>query len=110
TIYLLAHKQPGHHHENNRQQPAYRYPRQYGPCSPSFARATSLSLQHRPHLFISGTASILGHETRAAGNLQEQIAVTLDNLNYLRDNFAAELHGTTSPLSALRVYLRQAED
>lgn len=110
AIYLLAHKRPGHHHENSRQQPAYRYPRQYGPSSPSFARATSLALKRRPHLFISGTASILGHETRAAGDLQQQITVTLDNLNYLRDKFASSINSEAEPFTALRVYLRRAED
>ncbi len=110
TIYLLAHRQPGRHHENSRQQPAYQYPRQYGPCSPSFARATSLSLQGRSQLFISGTASIRGHETRAAGNLQQQIALTLGNLNHLRENFAASVEGAADQFNALRVYLRHAGD
>lgn len=110
TIYLLAHKRPGCHHESSRQQPAYQYPRQYGPRSPAFARATSISLQGRPQLFISGTASILGHETRAAGNLQQQITLTLDNLNHLRENFVASVAGVADQFNALRVYLRRAED
>src|SRR5690554_5146424 len=83
VIYLLAHRQPGQHHENARQEPAYRYPRQYGPCSPSFARATSLTLGGHRQLFISGTASILGHDTKAAGNLQQQLEITLDNIRHL---------------------------
>ena len=39
VVYFLAGKQPGQPVENPRQVSAYRYPRQYGPQPPSFARA-----------------------------------------------------------------------
>lgn len=112
VIYLLAHAQPGQHHENSRQDPAYRYPRQYGPCSPSFARATSVSLntrwpaKPRDHLFISGTASILGHDTRAVGDLSQQVSIILENIQHLVSSVNTQM----APLEALRVYLRRAED
>lgn len=106
VIYLLAHRQPGRHHENPRQEPAYKYPRQYGPCSPSFARATSLTLGQQLQVFISGTASILGHDTRAAGDLQQQLAITLENIHHLTRSIDNDL----APLSAIRVYLRHAAD
>lgn len=106
VIYLLAHRQSGQHHENARQEPAYRYPRQYGPSSPSFARATSLTFHNRRQLFVSGTASILGHDTKAAGNLEQQLTITLENIRHLvsHTGFADEA------LHAIRVYLRNAED
>lgn len=106
VIYLLATRTPGQHHENPRQQPAYQYPRQYGPSSPSFARATSLPTQFQLPIFISGTASIIGHDTKACGNLQEQLEITLDNIRYL----LASIDPQASALSAIRVYLRHAED
>jgi chorismate lyase / 3-hydroxybenzoate synthase len=106
VIYLLATRTPGQHHENPRQQPAYQYPRQYGPSSPSFARATSLPLQLQHPIFISGTASIIGHDTKACGNLQEQLEITLDNIRYL----LASIDPQASAPSAIRVYLRHAED
>jgi len=106
VIYLLAAKTPGQHHENPRQQPAYQYPRQYGPSSPSFARATSLPLKSQHPIFISGTASIIGHDTKACGNLQEQLEITLDNIRYLQ----MSIDPKASTLSAIRVYLRHAED
>jgi chorismate lyase/3-hydroxybenzoate synthase len=106
VIYMLAHNQPSLHIENKRQQPAYEYPRQYGPCSPSFARATLLPLQNRDHLFISGTASILGHDTKAAGDLQQQLAITLENIQHLIEHSGIQ----QKTLGIIRVYLRHAED
>src|SRR5690606_9951218 len=94
------------HHENPRQDPAYRYPRQYGPCSPSFARATGITLSQQRRIFISGTASILGHDTTAAGDLTQQIAVTLENIRYLLDS----IPGSIQVLEAIRVYLRHPQD
>lgn len=106
VIYMLAYKHAGLHHENPRQEPAYQYPRQYGPCSPSFARATSIDLAHQRQLFISGTASILGHDTTAAGNLEQQISVTLENIHCLVES----VPGPFAPLAPIRVYLRHPQD
>lgn len=106
VIYLLAGRDSGIHHENPRQQPAYEYPRQYGPSSPSFARATSLNLQSRFQIFISGTASIIGHDTQAVGDLQNQLSITLDNIQQLVDHINPADH----QLSTLRVYLRHPAD
>lgn len=106
VIYMLAGRQAGEHYENPRQDPAYRYPRQYGPCSPSFARATGFTLDRHRQVFISGTASILGHDTTAAGDLEQQIAVTLENIQYLLDS----IPGNVEALEAIRVYLRHPRD
>jgi chorismate lyase / 3-hydroxybenzoate synthase len=106
VIYLLAGRNSGVHHENPRQQPAYQYPREYGPSSPSFARATSLALRSEPQVFISGTASIIGHNTHAVGDLQQQLSITLDNIQHL----LAHVQQAGSELSAVRVYLRHPED
>ncbi|MDZ4262579.1 MAG: hypothetical protein U1B30_09650 [Pseudomonadota bacterium] len=106
VIYLLAGRNSGVHHENPRQQPAYQYPREYGPSSPSFARATSLVLRSKAQVFISGTASIIGHNTQAVGDLEQQLAITLDNIQHLLEHLK---QGGTE-LSAIRVYLRHAQD
>src|SRR5690606_26081424 len=74
--------------------------------SPSFARATSLTLGGHRQLFVSGTASILGHDTKAAGNLQQQLEITLDNIRHL----TATSGLNADPLGAIRVYLRNADD
>ena len=44
-------------------------PKIYGPQSPSFSRAAVFSQHSMQALFISGTASIVGHQTRHAGDL-----------------------------------------
>jgi len=106
VIYLLAGRYSGVHHENPRQQPAYQYPRQYGPSSPSFARATCLNLNSQSQVFISGTASIIGHDTHAAGNLRNQLSITLDNIQQL----VAHIDQSHHSLSAIRVYLRHPHD
>jgi len=40
TVAFAASRNQPHHHENPLQVPAYNYPIEYGPRSPSFARAT----------------------------------------------------------------------
>lgn len=105
VIYLLAAAKPSRNLENPLQMPAYTYPREYGPCSPSFARATRIELGRRDFLFISGTASILGHSTQAAGDIVSQLEVTQANIAQL----VTQAGGSIDKLSALRVYLRHPE-
>ncbi len=102
VIYLLATRHAGQHHENPLQQSAYEYPREYGPSSPSFARATSMTLGGEKQIFISGTAAILGHATQSPGDIDEQLKITIANIDTLLAGVAA-VH---SPLQAVRVYLR----
>lgn len=83
-IMLLCAAEPGVQIENPRQVSAYRYPRIYGPASPSFARATALGqADGSVLLLVSGTASVVGHESRHAGDLDSQIEEILDNLSSL---------------------------
>ncbi len=66
--------------ENPRQLSAYHYPSQYGPRSPTFARAGLVSLGGRDMLFISGTASIVGHQTLHHGDVAAQTRECLHNI------------------------------
>lgn len=52
-LYVLAGTHPAIHLGNPRQVHAYEYPQHYGPCSPSFARATLLQSDGASQLFIS---------------------------------------------------------
>jgi chorismate lyase/3-hydroxybenzoate synthase len=115
TLYGIAAKAPGLPVENPNQVSAYRYPPQYGPRSPSFSRALvkEWSESGRANLFISGTASITGHETRHAGNIPAQVGQTIDNL----ETVAAEASRRTSrnfalrnPDTLLKAYVRRPED
>ena len=83
VIYFIAAHEPAQAVENPRQVSAYSYPPVYGPQSPSFSRASIHTLGTVETLFISGTASIVGHETRHIGDLQGQIAETIENLHAL---------------------------
>ena len=100
--------------ENPRQLSAWRYPRQYGPQSPSFARATRLGLAGgAERLLVSGTASIVGHETRHTDDALAQFTETQRNIASLIDAWRAESGlGPAAGLRAesWRVYLRHAAD
>ena len=80
TVYFLAAKQPGQLVENPRQTSAFNYPAQYGPRSPTFARAMLMQSAGEPQLFVSGTSSIVGHATVHAGNAPAQAQETVANL------------------------------
>jgi len=88
--------------ENPRQVPAFRYPRRYGPRPPSFARAIRLPGQ----VLISGTASIVGHESLHAGDLRAQVHESLNNMVAVSE--AAGLR--PARLRGLKAYVRHAED
>ena len=66
--------------ENPRQLSAYHYPSQYGPKSPTFSRAGLARLGDRDMLFISGTASIVGHQTLHHGDVAAQTRECLANI------------------------------
>ena len=99
--------------ENPRQTPAWRYPRDYGPVAPGFSRGAVLDADTTtPRLLASGTASIVGHVSRHAGDIGAQLHESLANLEAL----LAEGGQKTSRefrlenCEALRVYLRHAND
>lgn len=95
--------------ENPRQVSAFEYPRQYGPASPSFSRAAVAPTRM---FLVSGTASIIGHESRHQGDLAAQIGETFKNLEALASTAAAQKLIGTRPFdrsSVLKAYLRDPE-
>lgn len=66
--------------ENPRQVSAFHYPDQYGPRSPTFARAGLVNLGGSDVLFVSGTASIVGHQTLHEGDVAAQTRECLQNI------------------------------
>lgn len=99
--------------ENPRQMPAYHYPRQYGPKSPSFARATLVPDQP-PMVYVSGTSSILGHETVHAGDIDRQTQISLENIAYLISlenlaRYGQNRWATLQDLDQIKVYVRHPE-
>lgn len=98
--------------ENPRQMSAYRYPLQYGPRSPSFSRASLVSLGQDALLFISGTASIVGHETLHAKDVVAQTRETLANIKAVLDEANRQSGQPLFNLANLyyRVYVRHVAD
>jgi chorismate lyase/3-hydroxybenzoate synthase len=111
-LYVLAGTHPAIHLGNPRQVHAYEYPQHYGPCSPSFARATLLQSDMHAQLFISGTASVVGHASRHIDRPGEQTQETMSNLRALIGH-AADVSGAVPNLQPSRgtfkVYVRQPE-
>lgn len=98
--------------ENPRQVSAYDYPPEYGPSSPTFARAGVLGLPGGGLLLVSGTAAIVGHRSRHAGDVEAQTRETVANLAALvaeANRAAAPARFDPRDLDYI-VYLRRAAD
>ena len=98
--------------ENPRQVSAYRYPGEFGPRSPSFSRAALTDVgSGRVALLISGTASIVGHQSLHPCDVAAQTREALTNL---RAVIAAARARCDAPFSlhALHcvVYVREPAD
>lgn len=106
TVYWLASRHPVRLLENPRQTPAFEYPRAYGPVSPTFARAAWVEAAGQ--LFVSGTAAVVGHETRHAGDVLAQFAEIAANLQALVERAEREAGLAAGNLQAqgLKVYVR----
>ena len=112
TIYFLASRRAPAFIENPRQVSAYRYPARYGPRRPSFSRATVLGEGSEATLFISGTASIVGHRTLHAGDLAAQTRETLVNIEALLEEAARRSGAGPLRLETLayKVYVREPNE
>jgi enamine deaminase RidA (YjgF/YER057c/UK114 family) len=112
VIYFLASRTPARPIENPRQVSAFRYPPAYGPDSPTFSRAALAMQPAGQLLLISGTASIVGHQTVHAGDAAAQTRESIANISAVVAA-ANEVSGTgVYSINALqfKVYVRRAED
>ncbi len=82
-VYFLSGALPGMDVENPRQVSAWRYPRKYGPRSPLFSRGTILTFNGCRQFLISGTASVVGHETHHENQVAKQLRESLRNVHSL---------------------------
>lgn len=112
AVYFLAARTAGEPLENPRQVSAYRYPAQYGPASPAFSRGVLKRWNGSTHFYISGTASIVGHETQHTQQLDGQLDEILRNLQTLVTQAATATDKTFNLESAalLKVYVRKRDD
>ena len=102
--------------ENPQQMAAYNYPRRYGPKAPKFARASYLSpsVDHFGNIYVSGTASITGHETRHEGDIVKQTHLALENIGRVIGatnlwNYDLGAGYFLGNLDDIKVYVRHAE-
>ncbi|ARU03989.1 hypothetical protein CCO03_04245 [Comamonas serinivorans] len=106
AVAFLASTEAGLNFENPRQISAYRYPAVHGPRPPSFARATAWPHGRPQWLFISGTASIIGHQTVHIDQVMAQTREALNNVRLLLAARGASLHD----VDLLTLYVRHARD
>lgn len=105
AVCFLAGPGPAQHFENPEQVPAFRYPAEYGPTPPSFARGTVVRQGEGGAWFLSGTASIKGHAT-CGSDFASQAQLTFDNvrLMFQRMNLPASASGPW------KIFLRHRQD
>jgi chorismate lyase / 3-hydroxybenzoate synthase len=111
VIYFLASRSAPLVIENPRQVSAYQYPPKYGP-RPVFARASVLQDSAATMLFISGTASIVGHETFHIGDVGAQTRESLTNIEALLGEANRIAGAARFALGSLayKVYVRHSAD
>ena len=112
SIAFMAGDQPAVPVENPRQVSAYDYPADYGPRSPTFSRAALVYLPGQETLFISGTASIVGHQTVHPGDVVSQCRESLANVAAVLEqaNQLGRSQAYTLAQLSYRVYVRRALD
>jgi chorismate lyase / 3-hydroxybenzoate synthase len=112
SIYFLAARRPPKMIENPRQTSAYHYPPKFGRHSPIFSRACVWGDHGNSKLFVSGTASIVGHETIHAGDVVAQTRETMVNIGALlgEANRVVGASRYSAERLHLKVYMRRPED
>lgn len=112
TIAFLAGRVMPRSVENPRQISAYQYPEQYGPRSPTFSRASLVRLGNDEVLFISGTASIVGHDTLHPTDVVAQTRETMVNIEAVLGQANHQASHVQFDLATLayKVYIRKASD
>lgn len=106
-VYALAARLPGLPVENPRQVNAWRYPREYGPTPPTFARGMTTPAGQ---LLISGTAAVVGSASRHHDDVAAQLDETLTNVESLIRTAGTNGAKAPGPGSVLKAYVRDAND
>ena len=112
-IYFLASDTPGTAVENPRQTSAYHYPVEYHHTQPLFSRGLLKTWGKQTHFYVSGTASIIGHETLHINDVCAQLNESINNVETLvahaNDKYQTQLNAQDD-LLYMKVYLRHRED
>ena len=112
-IYFLASDTPGMAIENPRQTSAYHYPVEDAVTQPLFSRGMLKVWGSRTHFYVSGTASIVGHETTHIDDVGAQLNEAINNIETLvahtNDQHQTQLNAQDD-LLYMKVYLRHGKD
>jgi len=112
-LYFISAREPGTPIENPRQVSAFRYPLRYSPRHPLFSRAMIKHWDCATHLYVSGTASVVGHRTYHSEDTLEQLRETARNIEAVVSR-AKEAHPfileAARQLSHVKIYVRRPED
>jgi chorismate lyase/3-hydroxybenzoate synthase len=106
-VYALAARRSGVPVENPRQVNAWRYPREYGPTPPTFARGMTTPAGQ---LLISGTAAVVGAKSRHVDDVSAQLDETLTNIASLIGTASVSVATAPGAGSLLKVYVRDRAD
>jgi chorismate lyase/3-hydroxybenzoate synthase len=111
-VTVVSSRRKAAYFENPRQVSAFHYPPQYGPKSPSFARASRVDIDGGALIFVSGTASIVGHASLHPGDAAAQVDETVENLRLVYGSAAGrELRCLREARGAhYRIYVKHDED
>ncbi len=98
--------------ENPEQIPAYSYPSQHGPKSPSFTRGAHGTVDGIPTAYLSGTSSIKEHHSIGHSDLTTQYNTTIDNMRLVADRlgYPGALGNNTGINREFTCYLRDQDD
>ena len=112
-VYFLASDTPGIAVENPRQTSAYDYPIVDALKRPLFSRGLLKVWGNRTHFYVSGTASIVGHQTLHINDVCAQLNESINNVETLvahaNDQHQTQLNAQDD-LLYMKVYLRHAQD
>jgi chorismate lyase/3-hydroxybenzoate synthase len=111
VVHILAAREPGKAIANPRQVDPHHYSKRFGPLPPCFARAIRV---HRTGsadlLLVGGTSSVRGEDSVHVGDLQLQLAETLENLAALSREAFGPRHNPLDRFKKLRVYHLRKSD
>ncbi len=113
NVYFIAAKESGIGIENPHQVSAFNYPQTYSQDPPLFSRAVLHNNANQKILFISGTASILGHSTQYSGDINRQTEICIKNIEQLLTTAITEYQFSKMLLrefAQFKVYIKHAED
>ena len=112
-IYFLASDTPGTAVENPRQTSAFHYPVEDNHTQPLFSRGLLKTWGQHTHFYVSGTASIIGHETLHINDVCAQLNESINNVETLvahaNDKHHTQLNAQDD-LLYMKVYIRHNED